>query len=69
MTRWEGHFRDPADAAKELEIEVRLKKEFEDPVNQSARSSFAARMKTEGRLDLIETGTHSIKALSAVGLT
>lgn len=33
-TRWDGHFADPADSAKEAEIEVRLKREFEDPVNE-----------------------------------
>ena len=33
-TRWDGHFADPANSAKELEIELRLKREFEDPVNQ-----------------------------------
>lgn len=32
-TRWDGHFVDPANAAKEAEIELRLKREFEDPVN------------------------------------
>src|SRR5579872_1483127 len=33
-TRWEGHFAHPANAAKETEIEGRLKREFEDPVNE-----------------------------------
>lgn len=33
-TRWEGHFADPTNSAKEIEIEVRLKREFEDPVNE-----------------------------------
>ena len=36
-TRWDGHFADPADSAKEAEIEVRLKREFEDPVNEFSR--------------------------------
>src|SRR5688500_7224708 len=33
-TRWDGHFADPANAAKEEEIEGRLQREFENPVNQ-----------------------------------
>jgi hypothetical protein len=33
-TRWEGHFADPADSTKEFELEERLKREFEDPVNK-----------------------------------
>jgi Protein of unknown function (DUF4238) len=33
-TRWPGHFRDPANAEKETQIELRLKQEFEDPVNE-----------------------------------
>jgi len=33
-TRWDGHFADPEDARKEAEIEARLNKEFEHPVNQ-----------------------------------
>lgn len=33
-TRWDGHFADPADPDLEAEIEARLKKEFEDPVNE-----------------------------------
>lgn len=33
-TRLDGHFSDPRDAAKEAELELRLKCEFEDPVNQ-----------------------------------
>lgn len=33
-TRWDGHFADPENAAKEAEIELRLKREFEDPVNE-----------------------------------
>jgi hypothetical protein len=33
-TRWDGHFADPANATKEAEVELRLKREFEDPVNQ-----------------------------------
>ena len=32
-TRWPGHFADPSNSTKELEIERRLKQEFEDPVN------------------------------------
>jgi hypothetical protein len=32
-TRWDGHFSHPANAAKEEELEQRLKREFEDPVN------------------------------------
>ena len=37
-TRWEGHFADPANAEKEAHLELRLKKEFEDPVNQFLES-------------------------------
>src|ERR1700730_5777484 len=33
-TRWDGHFADPANATKEAEVEARLQREFEDPVNQ-----------------------------------
>jgi DNA repair ATPase RecN len=33
-TRWEGHFSDPRDAAKEQDLERRLKREVEEPVNQ-----------------------------------
>lgn len=33
-TAWNGHFADPANAAKEEQIELRLKQEFEDPVNE-----------------------------------
>jgi hypothetical protein len=33
-TRWDGHFADPMNAAKEAEIETRLEREFESPVNQ-----------------------------------
>jgi len=33
-TRWAGHFADPANAAKEAQLELRLKQEFEDPVNE-----------------------------------
>src|SRR5690242_250324 len=33
-TRWDGHFADPANSTKEAELEERLKREFEDPVNQ-----------------------------------
>ena len=32
-TRWESHFADPRNAAKEVELESRLKSEVEDPVN------------------------------------
>src|ERR1700722_16944095 len=30
-TAWDGHFADPANAAQEEQIELRLKQEFEDP--------------------------------------
>jgi len=33
-TRWAGHFADPTHSTKEAEFEDRLKREFEDPVNQ-----------------------------------
>jgi len=33
-TRWDGHFADPANTAKEAELETRLEREFEHPVNQ-----------------------------------
>jgi hypothetical protein len=33
-TRWDGHFADPANTAKEEQLELRLKQEFEDPVNE-----------------------------------
>jgi hypothetical protein len=33
-TRWDGHFADPEDVTKEAEVEERLKREFEDPVNR-----------------------------------
>jgi len=33
-TRWDRHFADPANAVKEAELETRLKREFEDPVNE-----------------------------------
>jgi len=33
-TRWDRHFVDPANAIKEGELEARLKREFEDPVNE-----------------------------------
>ena len=33
-TRWDGHFADPMNAAMEEELELRLKREFEDPVNE-----------------------------------
>ena len=33
-TRWDGHFADPANATKEAELEARLQREFEEPVNQ-----------------------------------
>lgn len=33
-TRWDGHFADPVNSTKEAELEMRLKREFEDPVNQ-----------------------------------
>ncbi len=33
-TAWDGHFAEPANAAKEEQIELRLKQEFEDPVNE-----------------------------------
>jgi hypothetical protein len=37
-TAWEGHFADPDNKAKEAEIELRLKQEFEDPVNDFLES-------------------------------
>jgi uncharacterized protein DUF4238 len=33
-TAWDGQFADPANAAREEQIELRLKQEFEDPVNE-----------------------------------
>lgn len=36
-TAWNGHFSDPAHSAKEEQIELRLKPEFEDPVNEFIR--------------------------------
>jgi hypothetical protein len=33
-TRWDGHFADPTNSAKEEELEGQLKREFEDPVNE-----------------------------------
>lgn len=33
-TRWDGHFADPANSMKEAELEEKLKRQFEDPVNQ-----------------------------------
>jgi len=33
-TRWSGHFADPANAAKEAELEQQLERKFEHPVNQ-----------------------------------
>ena len=33
-TAWDGHFADPANTAHEAQIELRLKQEFEDPVNE-----------------------------------
>ena len=33
-TRWDGHFADPVDSAKEAELEARLQREFEEPVNR-----------------------------------
>jgi len=33
-TAWDGHFADPANAAKEEQLELRLKQQFEDPVNE-----------------------------------
>jgi uncharacterized protein DUF4238 len=33
-TAWDGHFADPANDAKEEQLELRLKQEFEDPVNE-----------------------------------
>ena len=33
-TAWEGHFADPVNATKEAELEARLQREFEDPVNK-----------------------------------
>lgn len=33
-TRWDGHFADPANATKEAEVEARLQREFEEPVNR-----------------------------------
>lgn len=33
-TRWAGHFSHPADGGKEAELEERLEREFEHPVNQ-----------------------------------
>lgn len=33
-TRWEGHFAGPANSTKEAKLEDRLRREFEDPVNQ-----------------------------------
>src|ERR1700722_4532878 len=33
-TRWDGHFAAPANTAKEAELETRLEREFEHPVNQ-----------------------------------
>lgn len=33
-TRWDGHFADPTNAAKEAEVEERLQREFENPVNE-----------------------------------
>src|SRR2546422_800383 len=33
-TRWDAHFAHPMDAGKEAEIEERLEREFEHPVNQ-----------------------------------
>lgn len=33
-TRWEGHFADPTDAAKEEQIELSLQRKFEEPVNE-----------------------------------
>ena len=37
-TAWEGHFADPDNKAREAEIELRLKQEFEDPVNDFLES-------------------------------
>lgn len=33
-TRWEGHFADPSNKEKEVELERKLKQEYEDPVNE-----------------------------------
>jgi len=33
-TRWDGHFADPVNAAKEARLEVELERKFEHPVNQ-----------------------------------
>jgi len=33
-TRWDGHFADPRDAAKEEQLEKRLNREIEKPVNE-----------------------------------
>lgn len=33
-TRWDGHFSDPANSTREAEMELQLKREFEDPVNK-----------------------------------
>ena len=33
-TRWDGHFADPANATKDAEVEARLQREFENPVNE-----------------------------------
>jgi hypothetical protein len=33
-TRWDGHFADPANAAKEAQLEAELERRFEHPVNQ-----------------------------------
>jgi len=41
-TAWDGHFADPANAAKEAELELRLKQDFEDPVNEFIESIDAA---------------------------
>jgi hypothetical protein len=33
-TRWDRHFADPTNSTKEAELEQRLQREFEDPVNE-----------------------------------
>jgi hypothetical protein len=73
-TAWNGHFSDPAYTAKEEQIELRLKQEFEDPVNEfiemiGYRTFFLDKRRTyllTGYVRMLFTRSVGRKAASAI---
>jgi hypothetical protein len=59
-TAWNGHFADPTCAEKEEQLELRLKREFEDPVNEFIEGIDAAFSWNDERVRLLTGYIHSL---------